>query len=250
MVAFFNNINETGVALGAKNRSGGNFEPILRVGSEEQIKRSEELQNKITQLTAAVTKADKNLAKAQSEWEKNKQLHSKTPADIQKIIATASKKQMTLLDQSTPITMVMEELPKPRPAYVLNRGQYTDKGEEVTAATPAMLPPLPDNVPRNRLALARWIVSPQNPLTARVWVNRQWERFFGNGIVRSSENFGLQSEPPSHPELIDWLATEFVSCGWNMKAMQIDVIRTAGKGSVQSPAGTRATIAPACRINP
>jgi hypothetical protein len=260
MFAFFNNINETGTAAGGRNRTGGNFDPVIRVATDEQLKKAGALQQKINQLTATIKAADKKTADAQSAWEKSKLSHEKTPPAIVKIIAIAPnkrnkgqvaqiakyyrdthdhpskqlatelaelQKQMTALDQTTPLTMVMEELPKPRPAYVLNRGQYTDKGEEVTAATPAVLPPLPDNVPRNRLALARWIVSPQNPLTARVWVNRQWEHFFGNGIVKSSDNFGMQSDPPSHPELIDWLATEFVSSGWNMKAMQKRMVMSA-----------------------
>jgi hypothetical protein len=90
----------------------------------------------------------------------------------------------------------------------------------VTAATPAVLPPLPEGAPRNRLSFARWLTSPEHPLTARVWVNRQWERFFGRGLVKSSENFGVQSDPPSHPELLDWLATEFMQVGWDMKRLQ------------------------------
>ncbi|MFM2170643.1 MAG: hypothetical protein RI957_872, partial [Verrucomicrobiota bacterium] len=260
MFAFFNNINETGVAIGPKNRSGGNFDPVIRVGSPEQLQRSKELETSITKLSAELAKDSKNIAQAQSHWEKNTNIHSGTPADIKKIIAIEAKKrsksqaeqlskyfrenidhpgkqkqrelaelqkQQAQLDQSTPVTMVMEELPKPRPAYILHRGQYTDKGEEVFANTPAALPPLPANAPRNRLTLAKWIVSPQNPLTARVWVNRQWERFFGNGIVKTSENFGMQSEPPSHPELLDWLATEFVSSGWDMKAMQKRMVMSA-----------------------
>lgn len=260
MFAFFNNINETGVAVGAKNRSGGNFDPIIRVGTPEQLKRSKELESKIAALNAELAKAGKAIAKAQSDWEKNATVHSQTPADIKKIIEIAANKrnkkqaeqlskyfrekidhpgkqlatelaelnkQLTQLDQAMPVTMVMEELPKPRPAYILHRGQYTDKGEEVFANTPAVLPPLPANAPRNRLTLAQWIVSPQNPLTARVWVNRQWERFFGHGIVKSSENFGMQSEPPSHPELLDWLATEFVKSGWDMKAMQKRMVMSA-----------------------
>ncbi len=260
MFAFFNNINETGVAVGAKNRSGGNFDPIIRVGSPEQLKRSKELEAKIAALNAELAKAEKNLTKAQIDWEKNTNLHSQTPAEIKKITAIEPKKrnknqaeqlrkyfretidhpakrqmsdlavlekELGELDRATPVTMVMEELPKPRPAHILHRGQYTDKGDEVFANTPAALPPLPANAPRNRLTLAKWIVSPQNPLTARVWVNRQWERFFGNGIVKTSENFGLQSEPPSHPELLDWLATEFVNSGWNMKAMQKRMVMSA-----------------------
>ena len=260
MFAFFNNINETGVAVGAKNRSGGNFDPIIRVGTAEQHKQAKELEKKIAELTAALAQSNKALAKAQSEWEKNTKLHAQTPADIKKIIALAAnkrdkkqaeqlskyyretmdhngkqqatkladlQKQLVKLDEAMPVTMVMEELPKPRPAYVLHRGQYTDKGEEVFANTPAVLPALPAKAPRNRLTLAQWIVSPQNPLTARVWVNRQWERFFGNGIVKTSENFGMQSEPPSHPELLDWLATEFVTSGWDMKAMQKRMVMSA-----------------------
>ncbi|OYV05630.1 MAG: hypothetical protein CFE26_10605, partial [Verrucomicrobiales bacterium VVV1] len=131
------------------------------------------------------------------------------------------------LDKDAPLTMVMKELPSPRKAFVLKRGQYNDPGEEVTANTPAALPPLPTGAPRNRLTLAKWIVSPANPLTARVWVNRQWEHFYGYGIVKSSENFGMQSEPPSHPELLDWLATEFISSGWNMKAMMKRMVMSA-----------------------
>jgi hypothetical protein len=260
MFAFFNNINETGNALGPKNRSGGNFDPVLRVGTAEQLKRSKELESKIAELNAAIAKENKAITKNQSDWEKNTSVHSQTPAAIKNIIAIEPKKrnkkqadqlskyfrdnvdhpgkqkaaelavlqkELAQLDQATPVTMVMEELPKPRPAHILHRGQYTEKGDEVFANTPAALPPLPANAPRNRLTLAKWIVAPENPLTARVWVNRQWERFFGNGIVKTSENFGMQSEPPSHPELLDWLATEFVRSGWDMKSIQKRMVMSA-----------------------
>lgn len=131
----------------------------------------------------------------------------------------AARKKFDDFEIALPSTMVMKELPAPRPAHILVRGEYANPGELVTAATPAVLPPLPADVPRNRLALARWLVSPEHPLTARVWVNRQWERFFGKGLVKSSENLGVQSDPPSHPELLDWLATEFTGSGWDMKAL-------------------------------
>ena len=131
------------------------------------------------------------------------------------------------LDASIPTVMVMAEMPKPRVARVLVRGLYDKYGDVVQAGIPAALPPLPSGVPNNRLGLARWIVSPTNPLTARVTVNRFWERFFGVGIVQTTEDFGTRAEFPSHPELLDWLATEFVRTGWNVKAMMKKIAMSA-----------------------
>ncbi|MEY4033728.1 MAG: hypothetical protein RL492_922, partial [Verrucomicrobiota bacterium] len=91
---------------------------------------------------------------------------------------------------------------------------------KVERKLPAVLPPLPPGAPNNRLGFARWLVSGQHPLTARVWVNRAWESFFGTGLVKTSENFGSQAEWPSHPELLDWLAVDFAEHGWDMKRMQ------------------------------
>lgn len=107
-------------------------------------------------------------------------------------------------------TLVMKERDEPRITYIHERGDFLAKGKEVTAGVPAILPPLPTDQPANRLAFARWLVSPENPLTARVTVNRLWERVFGTGIVKTSEDFGKQGEAPSHPELLDWLASEFI----------------------------------------
>ncbi len=108
-------------------------------------------------------------------------------------------------------TLVMKDREEPRTTYVHVRGNFLEKGKEVTAGVPTILPPLPSDQPPNRLALARWLVDPENPLTARVTVNRLWERVFGTGIVKTSEDFGKQGEVPSHPELLDWLACEFMS---------------------------------------
>ena len=123
--------------------------------------------------------------------------------------------------------MVMQEMPVPRQTRVLLRGAYDQFGETVTADVPSILPPMPEGYPRNRLGLARWLVQPSHPLTARVAVNRFWQMYFGAGIVKTVEDFGSQGEPPSHPELLDWLATEFVRTGWDVKALQKLVVMSA-----------------------
>ena len=128
--------------------------------------------------------------------------------------------------KNIPGVMVMKEGPV-RDTFMLIRGEYDKKGPKVVAGLPSVLPPLPKDKPMNRLGLAYWMVDPSNPLTSRVWVNRMWEKFFGYGLVRTSENFGAQSEFPSHPELLDWLASKFVSLNWDMKAMQKIVVMSS-----------------------
>jgi hypothetical protein len=113
---------------------------------------------------------------------------------------------------------VMQEADEPRPTYVLTRGQYDQPAERVDAGVPAILGGLAAGQ-RNRLTLARWLVAPSNPLTARVAVNRLWRQCFGEGLVRTDGDFGLQGEPPTHPELLDWLAVRFVESGWDVKAL-------------------------------
>jgi len=115
-------------------------------------------------------------------------------------------------------TLVMSELPEPRPTTIFIKGDFTRPGESVTPGTPEILPPLTAEKP-NRLDLARWLFDPAQPLTARVMVNRIWQVYFGRGLVETENDFGSQGSPPSHPELLDWLATEFAAQGWSMKAM-------------------------------
>ena len=131
----------------------------------------------------------------------------------------ALAKQIEGTDLAIPTALIMEDLAMPRPTHILIRGEYTRLGEAVSADTPRVLPPLAEGLPRNRLGLARWLVDPANPLTARVTVNRFWQSLFGTGLVRTAEDFGTQGEAASHPELLDWLATEFVSSGWDVKAL-------------------------------
>jgi hypothetical protein len=137
------------------------------------------------------------------------------------------EKQYEKLDDSIPTTMVMEEMTTPRETHVLIRGEYDKKGSRVFPGLPASLPPLPPEVPNNRLGFARWLVHPSNPLTARVAVNRYWQMYFGQGLVKTVEDFGAQGDWPSHPELLDWLATEFIRTGWNIKAMQRLIVTSA-----------------------
>jgi hypothetical protein len=132
-----------------------------------------------------------------------------------------------VFEENLPTVMVMEEMATPRKAHVLIRGQYDNPGEEVQPGVPAVFPPIPENAPNNRLGFARWLVNPQHPLTARVAVNRIWQKYFGQGLVRTTEDFGSQGDRPSHPELLDWLAVEFVETGWNMKAMHKLIVMSA-----------------------
>jgi hypothetical protein len=121
------------------------------------------------------------------------------------------------IDDNTPYTLISEEMPIPRPAHVLIRGDFQQKGEPVERGVPAAFPPLPKDAPNNRLGLARWLVRADHPLTPRVTVNRLWAQMFGNGIVHTIGDFGVQGDFPSHPELLDWLAADFVRNAWNIK---------------------------------
>jgi len=156
-------------------------------------------------------------------------LETTAPPDIcQPYLALRGiRQERAKLWDSISTVMVMEEMPQPRDAFVLIRGQYDKRGEKVSRAVPAALAPLPKNVPNNRLGLAKWLVDGNNPLTARVAVNRMWQLHFGMGLVRTTEDFGTQSEYPVHPELLDWLATEFVRLGWNTKQLHKLIVTSA-----------------------
>jgi hypothetical protein len=136
----------------------------------------------------------------------------------------AAERGQADFERTLPLVMVMKEKPGPPTARMLGRGQYDQPGDTVVADVPAVFGRLTAGAPTNRLGLARWIVSPENPLTARVLVNRLWERFFGTGLVRTSENLGVQAEAPSHPELLDWLAVEMVEGHWDLKAIQKTIV--------------------------
>jgi Protein of unknown function (DUF1553)/Protein of unknown function (DUF1549)/Concanavalin A-like lectin/glucanases superfamily/Planctomycete cytochrome C len=146
----------------------------------------------------------------------------------------AARKQVLDLEQQRahmidtfPTVMVMQDMPDPRETHLLLRGAYDRPGEKVDPGVPAILTPLPKDAPANRLGLARWITDPSNPLTARVAVNRFWQNTFGIGLVKTVEDFGSQGEWPENLNLLDWLATEFVRTGWDMKAIQKTIVMSA-----------------------
>jgi uncharacterized protein DUF1553/concanavalin A-like lectin/glucanase superfamily protein len=132
------------------------------------------------------------------------------------------------LRRQAPSSMVMAEMNTPRETHVLMRGTYNAPGDKVEAGVPEkLLGAWPEGVPKNRLGLAQWLTKPDHPLTSRVVVNRFWQQLFGQGLVKTSDNFGMQGEWPSHPELLDWLARDFVSSGWNVKALMKRIVLSA-----------------------
>ena len=143
------------------------------------------------------------------------------------VVAALEQERDAIRDRN-PVTHVQREKMDAMPAaFILARGQYDKKREEVPANTIAMLNPMPKDAPRNRLGLAEWLNSPENPLPARVAVNRFWQELFGTGIVKSTEDFGIMGTPPTHPELLDWLAVEFRETGWDVKRLFTLIVTSA-----------------------
>lgn len=141
-------------------------------------------------------------------------------------ITTVRGEENALLT-AQPSVMVMRDLPQPRPTFVLARGAYDAPTDPVTPGTPSTILPFDKTLPKNRLGLAQWLLSPRHPLTARVFVNRHWAMLFGRGLVATAEDFGSQGRMPSHPELLDWLATTYVKSGWNTKALLKTIVMSA-----------------------
>ncbi len=149
--------------------------------------------------------------------------HHNPNKQLQQRIAAIEKQKAV----GVPATMVMQDMPKLRATHILNRGQYNEPTDQVAAGVPGIFPPIPKDSPKNRSGFAGWLVDPAHPLTARVAVNRYWQRLFGVGLVKTAEDFGVQGALPSHPRLLDWLALEFIRSGWDVKHMQRLIVTSA-----------------------
>ena len=159
-----------------------------------------------------------------------------TARELSKKVSAAREAYRSEQDKVREI-VTMRETEIPRPAYILARGDYAQPTKKVERETPDWLPPFPPDQPRNRLGFARWLTTPDHPLTARVMVNRIWQEIFGTGIVETSDNFGLQGAQPSHPELLDWLARDLINHGWDHKraVKQMVLSATYGQDSKTTP---------------
>lgn len=146
-------------------------------------------------------------------------LTSETNAELQK-----ARAELFAFQDAQKELMVMKELTQPKKAYVLTRGEYDKRGEEVDPTTPASLSPFPKGAPKNRLGYSQWLTAPEHPLMARVTVNRLWQSLFGRGLVKTTEDFGSQGERPLYPELLDYLAMKFIKSGWDVKALMKEIV--------------------------
>ncbi len=242
LFAFFNSVDE----------------PDMEIASPEQFAQRSTMRTKLAEMKKEQKNYAESMASQQETWEKNlladaRQKLSDTvrtalgilPDDrdekqkkllFKTFMATDAgyRKQQSKMDALTkrvpkfPTTMVMRERKQTRETRVYIQGDFTRPDEQVFPGVPAVLPPLPPEVENpTRLDLATWLASPENPLTPRVTVNRIWQQYFGHGIVETENDFGVQGSPPSHPQLLDWLAAEFIESGWSMKAIHRLIVTSA-----------------------
>ncbi len=252
---FFNQTSETGQGR------GGQAAPALDMSTPDEVERSKQAEERVTKMAAEVDAFElkkfprpdgKPLAEsdainlpgnlpatlAKTEPKKRgvdalleaiayfKDHDADYSAVLNKLLKAVRERDAAAKNVTR--VMIMDTLKEPRPTFILTKGAYDKPTEEkVTAGTPASLPAMEASSPRNRLGLAQWLVSPQNPLTARVTVNRFWQAFFGTGLVKTVEDFGVQGEKPSHPELLDWLAALFMESGWDVKALHRLIVTSA-----------------------
>ena len=213
---------------GTENRFHGSIDDV-RVYSKALSLADADVLSSATSVPEIAGLAPEKRSKAQADKIQGYFLENAAPANIEQAWRQSVEivRRRENFYESVPTVMVMEEMAKPRETHVLIRGAYDHPGERLSPGVPAILPQIPKNLPDNRLGFAQWLVDPENPLTARVTVNRFWQMYFGTGLVKTVEDFGAQGDPPSNQELLDWLATEFVRTGWDVKAMQKTVVMSA-----------------------
>jgi hypothetical protein len=247
--AFFNNVDELGRDKGEEGRKTAH-EPTIEFGTPEDYVRRDAIRSQVAAL-------EKELDEYPLQWEKSlsPEARLKLRPDVREIVQVPRDQRNTFQIEGLkgllkevdigykarldgiealkrvapriPSTMIMRELPEPRETYVHVKGDFLRKGIRVYPGVPAVLPSLQSAENSNRLDLARWLIDPANPLTSRVTVNRIWQRYFGKGLVETDNDFGTQGATPSHPELLDWLASEFVARGWSQKSMHRLIVTSA-----------------------
>ncbi len=254
--AFFNSIDELSGDFNDQEGRARAYEPLLEFGSDEQYLRRDAIKAQLKAMREEQDRYEEDLLLKQPEWEAGltEEDLAKLPLGVQRILGKPPEERVAgrlvfvknaFLSQDPgvqerrkaiaavnkllpeiPSTLVMRELPEARPTHIFLQGDFLRKGDQVEAGTPDVLPPLEADDP-NRLALARWIVDRRNPLTPRVAVNRIWQRYFGQGIVATENDFGTQGDPPSHPLLLDWLASEFMARDWSLKSLHRLIVTSA-----------------------
>jgi Protein of unknown function (DUF1553)/Protein of unknown function (DUF1549)/Planctomycete cytochrome C len=256
MYSFFNNVDELAKSWGEEGRSHAQ-DPVLEFGTPEQLATRDIVKEQIGLLNHELDAYKEKLLAKQADWEAalTKQQIGEMREEVRGIFDLPKDKRNDIQLQAVEriylesdlgyrerqagvdalrkrlpdltTALVMRELPEPRQAYIQLSGDFLRHGADVEPGVPAVLPPLQVEGRPTRLDLARWLVSRNNPLTARVTVNRVWQRYFGKGIVDTQDDFGTQGTPPTHPKLLDWLATEFVDRGWSLKAMHRLIVTSA-----------------------
>ncbi len=255
--AFFNNIDElSGAFKNAEGRARAH-EPILEFGEPDEFTRRDAVKHQVKLLDEELKEYEKSIEEKQGAWEASltEEQIDKLGLRVQEVLTVAMSerneeqqraavnafrkadagwaarnKGLAALRKAQPklqSTLVMRELPQPREAYIHLGGDFLRKGETVEPGVLGVLPPLETEGRPTRPDFARWLVEPDNPLTPRVTVNRIWQRYFGRGIVRTENDFGSQGAEPTHPKLLDYLASEFVASGWSMKAMHRLIVTSA-----------------------
>ena len=253
MYSFFNNVDELGGNLSEAVGRSRMMEPILEFGEPEALAKRDRLRASINSKESNLVELRRRLEATWGERhplgniedierareiaaipeEERSNLHVNV---LDRILYEHEQEYKEVKDQIRELqkeipriewTMVMQELPEPRDSYLHVQGDFMRRGEDIEPGTLAVLPPFPEDAPRNRLGLARWLVSEDNPLTPRVTMNRVWQRYFGLGIVETENDFGSQGTLPSHPELLDWMAAEFVRRDWNLKDMHRLIVNSA-----------------------
>ncbi|GAB5406064.1 MAG: DUF1553 domain-containing protein [Aureliella sp.] len=234
LYAFFNNIDATPETPGR-----GIHEPALRFPTPQQSEQMAALDRNIAELQRKIAAAKKNEKDATSDDEPTDA--AKANDDELKSLQASLKQtqgKRSGIERGILTTLIMKEREEPRPAHILIRGAYDQPGEQVDRGVPAFLPPIDARGDQpDRLDLAKWLIREDHPLMSRVAVNRFWQQLFGVGLVRTSEDFGAQGEMPSHPQLLDYLATQFVSSGWDVKKLMRRMVMSSAyqQSSVASP---------------